>query len=395
LKISLASRRIPLLTLAGLATGALAAGPAFATTFYVSPKGKNQKTCAALAPCKTISFAVAKAKKGDTVDVAKGTYKDSVKVAKDIDLTGIGSPVIDATGKANGILITGAKAAGAKVKGFVVRNATDEGILALQTSQVTIFGNTVRTNDKGVSAKKPVGECAAQGQVPGDCGEGLHLMTVSDSKVIANTVQDNLGGILITDELGPTHGNLISSNKVLDNSGDCGITMAGHNVNAAAGTVPQPSKGGVYDNIVIYNTANDNGLKGLGGGILIAAGAPGSGVYDNTVQNNTANGNGLGGFTLHSHSPGQYFADNRIVDNTFLNDGLAGNPGGKPGDVDAGITQSVGIIVFSAVAPLTGTVITGNNLGDEYYGIWTENVPQVDQSANNFGSGVTIDVSQR
>lgn len=395
MNISLSPSRIPLLTAAVLATGALAAAPAFAKTLYVSPKGKNQKTCAPAAPCKTISFAVGKAATGDTVDVAKGTYKDSVKVTKDIVLIGLGTPVINAAGKANGILITGAKAAGAEVRGFQVQNANNEGILALQTSKVTIDANIVQANDKGISAKKPTGECVAQGQVPGDCGEGLHLMTVSDSQVIGNTVQNNLGGILLTDELGPTNGNLILSNKALNNVADCGITLAGHNTGAFAGGAPVPATGGVYGNIIIYNTANGNGTQGLGGGILAAAGGPGAAVYDNTVQNNTANGNGLGGFTLHSHAPGQYFSDNRIVDNTFLNDGIAGNPGGKPGDAGAGITQTVGIIVYSAATPLTGTVITGNNLGSEYYGIWTANVPQINQSTNTFGSGITIDVSQR
>lgn len=395
MKSFLSCRRIPLATAAVLATGAVAAAPAMAKTLYVTTKGKNTKACTVIKPCKTISYAVGKAGKGDTVDVAKGTYKDSVKVTKDITLVGTGTPVINAKGKANAILISGAKAAGTEVKGFRVENANDEGILAMQTSKVTIYDNTVTLNDKGISAKTPTGECATVQDVPGDCGEGLHLMTVSDSRVVDNTVKDNLGGILVTDEFGPTDANLIAYNIVLDNVGDCGITLAGHNTGAYVSGALQPTKGGVYDNIVAFNTANDNGTKGQGGGILAAAGAPGSAVYDNTVQNNTADGNGLGGFTLHSHSPGQYFNDNRIIDNTFLDDGVAGNTGNTPGDSDAGITNTVGIIVYSAVTPLSGTVITGNNLGNEYYGIWTENVPTLSQSANNFGSGVTIDVSQR
>jgi len=388
-------RRIPLATVAVLAIGAMAAAPAMAKTLYVTPKGHNHKSCTLTQPCKTISFAVSKAAKGSTVAVAKGTYKDSVKVTKAIALVGVGSPVINAKGKANGILLTGAKAAGAVITGFTVENADDEGILAMQTAKVTISENTVRDNDKGISAKTPTGECATVQDVPGDCGEGLHLMTVSDSTVVHNTVKDNLGGILATDEFGPTNGNVIAFNKALDNVGDCGITLAGHNTTAFVNGVLQPTKSGVYDNIVIFNTADNNGTKGQGGGILAAAGPPGSAVYDNTVQNNTANGNGLGGFTLHSHAPGQYFNDNRIVDNTFLNDGIAGNTGHTPGDSDAGITHSVGIIVWSAITPIRGTVITGNTLGDEYYGIWTQNVPTITPSANTFATGVTVPVFQK
>jgi hypothetical protein len=389
------SRRISLAIVAVFAIGAIAAAPAVAKTLYVTPKGHNQKSCTLTKPCKTISFAVSKAAKGNTVAVARGTYKDSVKVTKAIALVGVGGPVINAKGKANGVLLSGAKADRATLTGFTVENANDEGILAMQTSKVTISGNTVRNNDKGISAKPQTGECATVQDVPGDCGEGLHLMTVSDANVIHNTVKDNLGGILVTDEFGPANGNLIEFNNALDNVGDCGITLAGHNTTAYVNGALQPTKSGVYDNIVIFNTANNNGTKGQGGGILAAAGPPGSAVYDNTVQNNIANGNGLGGFTLHSHAPGQYFNDNRIIDNTFLNDGIAGNTGNTPGDSDAGITHSVGIIVWSAVTPIRGTIITGNTLGNEYYGIWTQNVPTISAGANTFAAGVTVPVFQK
>ena len=47
-------------------------------------------------------------------------------------------------------------------------------------------------------------ECQAAGEVPGDCGEGIHLMSVADSTVAGNYVTGNSGGILLTDEFGPT-----------------------------------------------------------------------------------------------------------------------------------------------------------------------------------------------
>jgi parallel beta-helix repeat protein len=57
-----------------------------------------------------------------------------------------------------------------------------------------------------------------------DC-EALHLMAVTDSTIKGNTVENNLdGGIYLTDEIGPTSGNTISDNQVLNNQVDCGIT---------------------------------------------------------------------------------------------------------------------------------------------------------------------------
>jgi hypothetical protein len=35
-------------------------------------------------------------------------------------------------------------------------------------------------------------------------------------------------------------------------------------------------------------------------------------VYDNTVVHNSINGNGLSGVTVHSHSPGQYLNGNVV-----------------------------------------------------------------------------------
>lgn len=407
MKLSLSRGRLPLAAAAALAAGAVGAGPAMATaghhhrhrTLYVSPRGHNTGRCTRMHPCRSINFAIGRARKGDTVHVARGTYRGTVTVARDIRVIGFGHPVIDARRHSNGILITGAKSQGAHVTGFLVKNARDEGILALQTSHVLIAGNIVRHNDRGMFAKNKTGECAPQGEVPGDCGEGIHLMSVFDAIVRNNTVQGNSGGILITDEFGPSHDLLISRNKVLHNLYDCGITLAGHNTNAVSSTGQlQPTQGGVYRNVVIDNTANGNGVKGQGGGILIAAGAPGSGVYGNTVEHNTANGNGLGGLTLHSHSPGQYFDNNRILDNTFENDSIAGMPGGKPGDVDTqpnGLSQTAGIVVFSAVTPLKGTVISGNFLAKEYYGIWTEHVPAIKKSANTFDKSVKVDIHQQ
>ena len=50
--------------------------------------------------------------------------------------------------------------------------------------------------------------------------------------------------------------------------------------------------------------------------------------------------------------------------------------------------------MFSAVTPLSGTVILGNKVSSDYYGIWTKNVPAFSQSANTFASSVTTPLSQ-
>lgn len=358
-----------------------------ANVLYVSPSGNDANACTQAAPCKTIGHAVSVAGSGATVVVLAGTYTEQVTISKRLNLVGKGGATIDATGQQNGVVIGGAGASHSTVSGFVVEHATQEGILATQTSHVTISGNTVQNNDLGAASQNPTGECAPQGQVPGDCGEGLHLMSTAHVKVIGNTVTQNTGGILLTDELGPTSHNLVLRNRVLENPFDCGITVAGHNPNAVQNGVRKPSVAGIYANVIAGNTSDDNGLKGEGAGILLAGAGPGTGVYGNLVKHNEASGNNLAGVTLHSHAPGDDLNDNRFVGNRLSNDDVGGDP-------DAGVHDTTGILLFSAVTPLKGTVVRGNVVSDVHFGIWTRNVPPIPANANTFVN-VAVPLSQQ
>ena len=372
--------RASLMAAAVLAASGTTAAAAAAKTLYVAKSGSDANACTKKAACATIGHAVGKAHKGDTVKVAAGTYTEMVTISNNISLIG-SSATIDATGLPNGVLIDGIKGkpAGAVVRGFRVENATFEGILAQQTSRLDISGNEVSHNDQGMFAQSPTGECAPNGQIPGDCGEGIHLMSVTNSHVTGNRVTGNSGGILLTDELGPTARNTISRNMVLDNLYDCGITVAGHSPNAISEKTGKlaPRTGGIYRNTISKNISNGNGIKGEGAGILLAVAGPGAAVYDNVVQGNTANDNNLAGVTLHLHAPGSYLNGNKIIGNRLSNDGLGGDP-------DFGVKSTVGILVGSAANKLKGTVISANSISNVHFGIWTDNVPKIERNSNKF-----------
>jgi parallel beta-helix repeat protein len=102
-------------------------------------------------------------------------------------------------------------------------------------------------NDLGGVPVNPVrntyAECQAQAGVPGDCGEGIHLMSSSYSTVENNVSTGNSGGILVSDETGPAAHNRIAGNVVADNhfgiwtTGP--VTVRGEHDNRFAGdTVP-------------------------------------------------------------------------------------------------------------------------------------------------------------
>jgi parallel beta-helix repeat protein len=319
--------------------------------------------------CKTIGYALAQAAAGDSITVGPGLYKESITITKMIALFGNGA-TIDGTGNDNAILIQGADAAGTSITGFTIQNALLEGILAMQTSKLSIRNNTLMNNDALWDPDNVPEAC----QKSDDCGEALHLMSVTHSVVDGNTVKNNVGGILLTDELGPTSWNTISNNIVSDNDRDCGITLPSHFLSPLS--VVTPDMGGIYNNTIIGNTVTNNGAAGIG----IFAGPPGAAAYNNIVVNNTISGNGLPGVALHAHAPNQNLNGNIIVNNTISGNGL---------DPDVAAMDTTGIAVGSVVVPVTSVSIKNNTISDEHYGIFLANVTSTaDVAENNFTSVV-------
>ena len=338
------------------------------STVYVSmhaEAGAADMSCGSAA-YRSIGAAASAVARGGRVVVCGGTYREDVMVTKPLSLLGRPSAVIDAAGKINGILIT---AANVTVSGFRVTNATGEGILVRSADHVTIERNVVTHNDLGGLPVHPVpntyAECKAVGQIPGDCGEGIHLMSSSYSTVAHNVSSGNSGGILLSDETGPTAHNHIVGNVAANNLFDCGVTVVGHNPKAAPGGVPAPRVAGVFANDIAGNSISGNGLKGGGSGVVLATGLPGGAVYDNTVEGNRISGNGMSGVTVHSHVPGEFLNGNVITRNVIGVNNLIGDSDFAP-HVDK---QTTGVLV-GTVAPLSVTV-SDNVIAHDHFGIWT------------------------
>jgi nitrous oxidase accessory protein NosD len=308
-----------------------------------------------------IGTAVAAPGADNVIRVAKGVYHENVVITKSLALLGEGSEntTIDATGLLNGINIDGYGHPGVAhviVSGFTVQNANAQGILVTNATDVTISNNHLTGNDQSLTFGPSGPECPAPGFpvyfLAGegfDCGEAIHLSGVDHSVVADNLVDQNAGGILLSDDTGQTHDNLISGNVVRNNPYDCGITLASHNIGAFY-TPPPP---GVFSNRIIGNRSAANGLiSGEGAGVGIFTAAPGAKNYGNTVSSNILTGNALPGVAMHSHAPGQVLDDNIITRNW-----ISGN--GTDGDLGPSL-PAMGISISSAVVPVKGTVISQN-----------------------------------
>jgi parallel beta-helix repeat protein len=350
----------------------------------------------------TISAAVALASPGDTIQVGPGVYKEQVTITKQLALVALdGSkpPTIDATGLPNGVFINGMSAAPAAgvyhvvVSGFKIHNANFEGILIVNASDTIIVGNHVLDNNKALDLSTSPASCPGiptwfETNEQMDCGEGIHLMSSDRSTIIQNEVNGNSGGILITDETGPTQLNVISGNFVHDNGYACGITMASHG--PATAVIPTAKVSfGIYHNTVTNNESAHNGLglPGAGAGVGIFAAGPGYRSSENVVINNFLHGNGLPGVTMHNHAavPGIPVPPADLDNNVIIGNIIANNAADTEDAMTAGPT---GINIFSLV-PVHGTVISQNVFEDEAidFAFNAPAVSDVDAHFNNFSAG--------
>ncbi|HEX6761876.1 MAG TPA: right-handed parallel beta-helix repeat-containing protein [Gaiellaceae bacterium] len=380
---------------AGLALVIAGGASAGGTMIFASPNGSGS-ACTANAPC-SLATAVASAPAGSTVKALPGVYQGGVSFSKQLDLEGPAA-VLDATTSQSGygIEVSGPGGSGSVIAGWTVMNAQFAGILVgshvvdalgnplfdgSPIDDVTVDHVTVVDNDKGFSDQvgQGAGECHTTPFAPGDCGEGIHLVSATNSTVEHSLIQDNAGGILMTDEFGPATGNTISYDSALDNTDDCGITIASH------------SPFQIYGNTIDHNVADGNGVAGQGAGILMAGAAAGTGVHDNTVSNNEASGNGLAGIVIHDHFPGN-FNNNVITNNHLGNNNLDGDfdfltP--DPYTTDILVAAGWPFPGPPPLPPITGTVIANNQISDAEVGIWTLNVAGSTVQNNHFHNVTT------
>ena len=373
-------KRLSIPAVAALVGVSLAAGVAPATSLAATTLCVN--TTGSHGCYKSIQAAVNAAKPGAVISVAAGNYNGNVSVVgKPLSLIGAGSANTSITGAGHctGTGCTSVVPAAAVtiwnvqkktvLSGFTIQNGTLQGILVRQSSNVRITNNTLLNNDQNQDPKS--GTCPGAPPLDqDDCGEAINLAAATFTLVQNNVVggpsqaQANAGGILLSDEYGPTHDNVIVDNTVMNNIRDCGITLASHPLGFTKKGVPVGGGFGVYRNLVDYNVSQGNGGAGVG----IFDPTPGTKAYNNIVFHNIITGNGLAGVMMHSHAPLQVLNGNKIVGNWIGLNNLFG-------DSDSGNMATTGILIWSGAkagaAPISNTAITGNTIiGGNHFGIW-------------------------
>lgn len=359
--------------------------PAGAATLCVDQHGK--------AGClSTISGAVAAAAPGDTVQVNPGFYHEDVVITQSVSLVGSGRyhTTIDATGLSNGIFISGPannSLTQVVIKGFTIQNANFEGILAKNAADVTIFHTIVRGNDQNLDPVNSLcpGQPAFETSEGGDCGQGIHLIGVTHSIVAFNDVEQNAGGILVSDETATSHDDVITRNFVFNNTYKGGITLASHPVYGSTGNTKLAF--GVYDNVVSNNDSVHNGFGGAGGGVGIGLYAPGAGnrVFSNSVTGNRLVGNSNAGLAIYNNAnfgPSAAAPNPDLNNNSIIGNYIAGN-GADPA---ASVTTPTGISVFG-LTPVVDLVVADNMIENEGIDVAWNSESNLNLHLNDLGGG--------
>jgi len=193
-------------------------------------------------------------------------------------------------------------------------------------------------------------------------------------------VTRNSGGILLSDDTGVTHDNLVSNNTVQDNPYDCGITLASH----------PPYQGdtpfGLAHNTIYANVSHHNGTRvpGAGAGVGIFDSEPGTSNNGTVVVGNKLTNNGLPGVAMHGHTPGQSMSDTIIAGNILFGNGADTEDAFTPGPT--------GVNIFS-VSAATGTIVSQNTISREQVAVAANTSAEVDVNLNSFRtSGLNLGI---
>ncbi len=356
-----------------VAPASAASGP---TILYVSSTGNDTTGMGTvLSPYATITHAIAVAPSGTRIVVEPGTYPESLTITQTVDVTpdyamggSAANTILDAQGASNGITIAGLQASGTVISGLTIENANNHGVFVQNSNNVVLKHLDVTHNGQAVN--KAINEDKA-----------IELVGTANGAVVDNTVADNDGGIGLSDNgfinpgapvpagtAAPSYGNIIRDNIISGDSHGCGIVAAAYD----------PGQG-VWDNLIIGNQVSTSPA-----GIVVAADVPGTVTEGNAIIDNTATNNFLPGIILHSNTPGDIVSNNSVIGNIISAD--QADPEIKADN------QPTGIIVIGAVDPVTRTIIAGNRISGEHYGIYLDNALGTLGLAGNVDSGVAVPV---
>jgi parallel beta-helix repeat protein len=388
-----------LLIFALLLTGVFVALPLVPThaqppaVIFVSPSGSDTTGNGSPGnPYATISHAVSVAPVGAEIIVSPGTYKEMINITKSVSILSASgqasNTIINAAGLMHGIEVIGAAASGTNIEGLTVENANEEGIYVQDASTVAITNNAALNNVQNATLVCPIPPATPSGPCINE-DKAIELVGTASSTVAGNTVVGTVGdgGIGLSDDgplnpgipqpgpagvANPSIDNVVAHNTVIANVGGCGIVVSAYNLGEG----------------VIGNVVSSNDIVGNAEGMVVATPVPGTSAINNTVIGNSILNSFTEGVDIDSsdgaRAPGNVVSGNSVIGNVVSGNGP---------DYDFKNPQPTGIAVLSPTSLMQqGTVVTGNYILNEYYGVGVFNATGTVILSNNIASTVKVPI---
>jgi len=183
------------------------------------PESRNILTVGTGKQYSRIQDAINASTDGDTIEVYSGTYRENIFVDRKLTIRGIGTPVINADRRGDGITIS---ADGVALEGLSVINARGgflgySGIMVYSSSNI-IRNNSITLCDKGIELYEADSNLIEANIIEDNDDNGIYLLSGCDENTIrGNRISRNGGdGIHVYE----SNRNMIFSNIIADNIGD-------------------------------------------------------------------------------------------------------------------------------------------------------------------------------
>jgi nitrous oxidase accessory protein NosD len=289
-------------------------------------------------PGESVQAAVDAAKPGDTIEIAAGTYTESVRITTSgLTLRGAGSRTVfkpsssaaeagSCAAAGNGICVLGTEkqpVEDVQIRSLVLSGFDKNGIWAQRTDRLTVHQVTAENNGTwGIAQERSTRSVLRSNLVRGNGDAGIFVANtisqeagaidtmgtvVSDNLMVDNrigttirrvrnlTVQNNeitgncAGAFLVGDETTPRAGALtVRFNRVHENNKHCDKTARLPEIQGTGIVLT-----GTEDTLVEWNVIRGNvGTAPMSGGIVLFKSIVGAAGTDNVIRNNVVLGNG-------------------------------------------------------------------------------------------------------
>ena len=279
-----------------------ATGTVSAKTWYVDDSGGADFT--------KIQDAIDVATDGDTIIVYSGTYYEHVYANKQLNLTGIDMPVVDAQGST--IYAIELKASGCVLDGFVAQNShgpwsyqAGVGIKVISNRNI-ISNNNISKNGFGILIDSSSNNILAGNNVSNN-GDGIKLSNSNSNTLTGNILNSNgYDGI----KLSRSNNNTLTGN-IFNSNGLTGLSLWNSNNNTLTGDIFRSNRNGIAlfvsnNNALIGNNVNSNRQVGIE---IMKSG-------NNILTRNNITNNKENGIKIYMSS-----SNNEIYLNNLINNG--------------------------------------------------------------------------